>query len=576
MRPGGGSASRRPRWGASEGAGPDRSRPSRDAARPTGEWTPRGPGADSAGPRRGDGPRFGDRRPERSDFGRSEERRFERRPERGDRFERRGDAGRPPRPSGPRPSGARPSSPRTPDGSAGPRFLPRGGARPRPPAELVGLQRRGPAGRSAEPSEGDHFAGAAPSDLIWGRHSAQAALESGRPIHRIWCTPEMRFSPRFLQLLREAKAGGVLVEEVTWARLGQISGGAVHQGIVLQPAAAETLDLPSLIEGCRGTGESPLLIAVDGLTDPQNLGAIVRSAEALGAHGLVLPQRRNAGLTGSVAKVAAGALEHLPVARVVNLNRSLEALKDEGYRVIGLASEGSITLEEADLDGPLVVVTGSEGDGLSLLTRKHCDQLVRIPLRGTTPSLNASVATALLLYEIARRGWMQGLRGNSPAPRLVRPALPAPAALNEAARSAEPDLEVPPLPASAQASDEVAADDGLAQPVVPATLIPVAEDPVQASAEPVEAAWHAAIGAEPEAPAAPEPLPLAAEADTPAEPAAAIAASPASQAWGTAAPAVAPDDSGAAVEPAFPSATSDVEPAQSRDGGLSFEGDIRL
>ena len=173
----------------------------------------------------------------------------------------------------------------------------------------MGLERRGGLpgrssglpGRPAEVAEGEHFAAAAPSDLIWGRHPAQAALESGRPIHRIWCTPEMRFSPRFLQLLREAKASGVLVEEVTWARLGQISGGAVHQGIVLQSAAADTLDLPTLIEGCRGLGESPLLIAVDGLTDPQNLGAIVRSAEALGAHGLVLPQRRNAGLTGSVA-----------------------------------------------------------------------------------------------------------------------------------------------------------------------------------------------------------------------------------------------------------------------------------
>ena len=274
-----------------------------------------------------------------------------------------------------------------------------------------------------ERPQGEAHAGAAPSDLIWGRHSAQAALESGRPIHRIWCTPEMRFRPIFLQLLREAKASGVLVEEVTWARLGQISGGAVHQGIVLQPAAADTLDLPSLIEGCRQVGESPLLVAVDGLTDPQNLGAILRSAEALGVHGLVLPQRRNAGLTGSVAKVAAGALEHLPVARVVNLNRALDSLRQEGYRVVGLDAKGTVSLEEADLEGPLVVITGSEGQGLSLLTRRSCDQLVRIPLRGATPSLNASVATALVLYEVARRGWMRGLQGSAPPPRLVRPSL---------------------------------------------------------------------------------------------------------------------------------------------------------
>ncbi len=295
----------------------------------------------------------------------------------------------------------------------------------------------------APTGESETFGSSPADDMIWGRHPALAALESGRPIHRIWCTAEMRFTPKFLQLLREAKSAGVLVEEVTWARLGQLTGGAVHQGIALQAAAAETLDLDSLISGCRDIGEPPLLMAVDGLTDPHNLGAIVRSAEALGAHGLVLPQRRSAGLTGSVAKVAAGALEYLPVARVVNLNRSLETLKQEGYRVVGLAEEGSVTLAEADLDGPLVVVTGSEGSGLSMLTRRHCDQLVRIPLRGATPSLNASVATALLLYEVARRGWMKTITGSSPAPRIVRPSLPTPSrrVVSEAESEIESEIE---------------------------------------------------------------------------------------------------------------------------------------
>ncbi|MEB3265991.1 MAG: 23S rRNA (guanosine(2251)-2'-O)-methyltransferase RlmB [Cyanobacteriota bacterium] len=316
----------------------------------------------------------------------------------------------------------------------------RGDRRPRfgapPPAPVVAID---------APPEAESFGPTPANDLIWGRHPAQAALESGRPIHRVWCTAEMRFSPRFLQLLREAKASGVLVEEVPWSRLGQLTGGAVHQGIVLQSAAADTLDLATLIEGCRGIGEPPLLMALDGLTDPQNLGAIVRSAEALGAHGLVLPQRRSAGLTGSVAKVAAGALEHLPVARVVNLNRALDALKQEGYRVVGLAGEGTVSLEEADLSGPLVVVTGSEGDGLSMLTRRSCDQLVRIPLRGATPSLNASVATALLLYEVARRGWMRGLTGAAPAPRLVRPALPQqPTAAPMEALTGEPGIKPDP------------------------------------------------------------------------------------------------------------------------------------
>ena len=291
--------------------------------------------------------------------------------------------------------------------------------------------------RSAPAAQPEAAAATPPADdLIWGRHATLAALESGRPIHRIWCTPEMRSAAKFLQLLREAKASGVLVEEVTWARLGQITGGSVHQGIALQTAAAETLDLDTLIDGCSDLGEPPLLLALDGVTDPHNLGAIVRSAEAMGAHGVVLPQRRSAGLTGSAAKVAAGALEHMPVARVVNLNRSLEKLKDSGYRVIGLAAEGDVTLTDVDLDGPLVLVTGSEDQGLSLMTRRHCDQLVRIPLRGITPSLNASVATALCVYEVARRNWMKDIHGQAPSPPIVRPrrvveeesASPSPAA----------------------------------------------------------------------------------------------------------------------------------------------------
>ena len=282
--------------------------------------------------------------------------------------------------------------------------------------------RQGRFDRSAPALQPEAAAATPPADdLIWGRHASLAALESGRPIHRIWCTPEMRSAAKFLQLLRDAKASGVLVEEVTWARLGQITGGSVHQGIALQTAAAETLDLDTLIDGCSDLGEPALLLALDGVTDPHNLGAIVRSAEAMGAHGVVLPQRRSAGLTGSAAKVAAGALEHMPVARVVNLNRSLEKVKDSGYRVIGLAAEGDVTLTDVDLDGPLVLVTGSEDQGLSLLTRRHCDQLVRIPLRGITPSLNASVATALCVYEVARRNWMKDIHGQAPSPPIVRP-----------------------------------------------------------------------------------------------------------------------------------------------------------
>ncbi len=520
----------RPRYGRDGGSrfSADRSSPDRFAGersspnreRPSGEWTPRpSRGGESSGPparfersgprpsqpRRPEEGRFearptdrrpADRRPSdrrETDRRPTDRRPLDRRPGES-RFSDRSPSDRAPmdrRPTDRRPSDRRPAEAGPSDRDRRPRpgvgrppsgrpvlfrSAGRGDARPDFGAPPRRFERDQPRVDPGVASESDTFANAAPNDLIWGRHSAQATLESGRPIHRIWCTPEMRFSPKFLQLLRDAKASGVLVEEVTWARLGQISGGAVHQGIVLQPAAAETLDLATLIDGCRELGESPLLLAVDGLTDPQNLGAIVRSAEALGAHGMVLPQRRNAGLTGSVAKVAAGALEHLPVARVVNLNRSLETLKEEGYRVIGLAGDGNVSLEEVDLDGPLVIVTGSEGDGLAMLTRRNCDQLVRIPLRGATPSLNAAVATALLLYEIARRGWMRGLRGSSPAPRLLRPSLPAPA-MPESPAAIDELVTAEPVAAelvsAEQASDSEA--DGLADRAFPS--VDGAQDP---------------------------------------------------------------------------------------------------
>ena len=160
--------------------------------------------------------------------------------------------------------------------------------------------------------------------------------------------------------------------------------------------------------------------------------------------------------------MAAGALEHLPVARVVNLNRSLEKLKDAGYRVVGLAAEGDVTLTDVDLSGPLVLVTGSEDQGLSLMTRRHCDQLVRIPLRGITPSLNASVATALCVYEVARRNWMKDIHGQAPSPPIRRPRLAGAETPDEASQQPvepKPDERIeldldPPQPAAALQFDQ--------------------------------------------------------------------------------------------------------------------------
>ena len=234
-------------------------------------------------------------------------------------------------------------------------------------------------------------------DFIWGKHSVLASLESGRPINRIWCTSEIRSSERFFILLKEIKNKGVLVEEVSWSRISQITRGAVHQGIALQVSYTKTLPLDELINFSRVNKTSPVLICLDGITDPHNVGAIIRSAEAFGCSGLILPQRRSAGITGTVSKVAAGALENLPISRVVNLNRSLQTLKDEGFLVVGLSEKAKESVYKFKENMPLVIVIGSENKGISLITQKYCDYLLKIPLIGKTTSLNASVAAGICL-----------------------------------------------------------------------------------------------------------------------------------------------------------------------------------
>lgn len=242
-------------------------------------------------------------------------------------------------------------------------------------------------------------------DLIYGRHSVLAALESQRPLHRVWLLTKLRYDPRFHTLLGQAKANGAVIDEVDPRRLEQIAGQVNHQGIVAQVAPYAYENLQQLIEQAKAKTDQPIILAIDGITDPHNLGAIIRTAEALGAQGLVLPQRRAVGVTSTVAKVAAGALETFPVARVVNLSRALEELKEAGFWIFGTAAEGSQPVHTASFEGPIVLVIGSEGDGLSLLIQRHCDVLVSIPLQGNTPSLNASVAAGMVLYEIFRRRW---------------------------------------------------------------------------------------------------------------------------------------------------------------------------
>ncbi len=240
-------------------------------------------------------------------------------------------------------------------------------------------------------------------DWIWGKHSVYETLSSDKAINRIWCTSEIFSSDKFYILLKDLKSKGVLIEEVSWNRLSQLTNGASHQGVALQLACSSTISLEQLIDFSKNNCSNPLIVALDGITDPHNVGAIIRSAEAFDCKGVIIPQRRSAGLTGTVAKVAAGALEHLHVSRVVNLNRALVELKKNGFLVVGLSGDGQISISNFHEKAPLVVVVGSEDRGISLLTQKKCDFILSISLKGKTSSLNASVAAAISLFHLTGR-----------------------------------------------------------------------------------------------------------------------------------------------------------------------------
>jgi 23S rRNA (guanosine2251-2'-O)-methyltransferase len=249
-------------------------------------------------------------------------------------------------------------------------------------------------------------------DYLYGKHSVLTAIENERQINRIWVLTKLRHHPQFFTLLSQAKANGTVIDEVDARRLAQMTNGANHQGIVAQVAPHDYMDLEDLIEKAKSVSDRPVIVVAEGITDPQNLGSIVRTAEALGAQGIVIPQRRAVGITSTVLKVAAGALEYLPIARVVNLSRALEQLKQAGFWIYGTSAEAEQPVYESKFTDhePIVLVIGSEGDGLSLLTQKSCDHLVSIPLSGKTPSLNAANAASMCLYEIYRQRLSNTLR----------------------------------------------------------------------------------------------------------------------------------------------------------------------
>lgn len=335
--------------------------------------------------------KFGDRKFERSD-----------RPERSERFERGGDRNFSDRNFGDRPDrkfdrdrnfGDRPSVP-----NFERRSLPPVSRNLDPDGEL----------NIVAPSQATEN-----PDIVYGRHAVEAVLQSDRSINRIWVTTRLRYSADFLPLIDEAKAGGAVIDEVDNTRLDRITENARHQGIAVQVSAYEYADLDELIVKAKEKSSNPVIVIADGITDPHNLGAIIRSAAALGAQALVIPQRRAAGITATVAKVAAGTLEILPVARVVNLNRALEKIKEAGFWVYGTVASSGDAIHKAKFTGAIALVIGAEGEGLSLSIQKNCDFLVSIPLDGKVESLNASVATGMALYEIFRQRWVNTLNLNN-------------------------------------------------------------------------------------------------------------------------------------------------------------------
>ena len=235
--------------------------------------------------------------------------------------------------------------------------------------------------------------------LLAGRNPIREALKAGRPMEKL-LVASGDLSGTGREIVRLAKEAGVVVQQVDRARLDQIY--PAHQGMLAYVAAVPYTPLEDILEAARAKGEDPFLVVLDGITDPHNLGSIIRSAECAGAHGVIVPERRAAGLSPAAAKAAAGALNHMPIARVKNLNRTLEQLKAEGVWIIGTAMHGEDAMT-ADLTGPIALVIGSEGDGISKLTREKCDRTVSLPIRGHIDSLNASVAAGILMYEIVRQ-----------------------------------------------------------------------------------------------------------------------------------------------------------------------------
>lgn len=236
---------------------------------------------------------------------------------------------------------------------------------------------------------------------IEGRNAVIEAYRAGRPIDKLFVLDGCQDGP-ILTIKREAKAKGTPVKFVTKERLDQLSETGHHQGVIAYAAAYEYAGVEEILENARKKGEPPFLFLLDNIEDPHNLGAIIRTANLAGAHGVIVPKNRAAGLTAVVAKTSAGALNFTPVARVTNLAKTIEELKKEGIWFV-CADMGGTQMYDLNLTGPIGLVIGNEGEGVGRLVREKCDMIASIPMKGDIDSLNASVAAGVLAYEIVRQ-----------------------------------------------------------------------------------------------------------------------------------------------------------------------------
>lgn len=238
-------------------------------------------------------------------------------------------------------------------------------------------------------------------EWIVGKNPVIEALRSGRTINKIWMA-EGTNKNQMGTIFSLAKDQGVIITTANRKKLDQLSGTDNHQGIIASVAAYDYLEVDELLERAKSKNEAPFLLILDELEDPHNLGSILRTADAAGAHGVIIPKRRSVSLTATVAKSSAGAIEYVPVARVTNLVRTIEELKEQGVWIAGTDASAKQDFRQGDFTMPIALVIGSEGKGISRLVRENCDFLYSLPMAGQVTSLNASVAAALLMYEVYR------------------------------------------------------------------------------------------------------------------------------------------------------------------------------